>query len=255
MDWISSLVQSALGVLDGLHTSLYAAASGRISQAAADLRAAPLALGLAFALGMVHALTPGHGKSVVFSYLLGSDARLRTGIAMAIRIASLHVVSAVVLVLVIGGVVVRFGRLQGAARYLELVSYGAVTAVGLWLLWRAVFRAGAGLRGAGDIHGMRRGALGFAVGLLPCPLTLVLMNYALVNETVLGGVVLVGMMACGIAATMALVGSLGILIRHLLVGGVQPSSRRYRPAIQSLEVAASGVVVAIGVRSLATSLM
>jgi ABC-type nickel/cobalt efflux system permease component RcnA len=92
---------------------------------------------LAFALGMVHALMPGHGKTVVFSYLMGNDASLVTGIAMAMKIAGLHVGAAVVLLLVIGAAVVRFGRMQGAGRVLEMGSYLAVAAMGAWLLWRA----------------------------------------------------------------------------------------------------------------------
>ena len=85
---------------------------------------------------------PGHGKTVVFSYLMGNGARLVTGIAMAMKIAALHVGTAVSpeILLVIGAAVVRFGRMQGAGRMLEMGSYLAVAAMGAWLLWRALAR-------------------------------------------------------------------------------------------------------------------
>lgn len=137
MDAVRSLIQEILTGLDALHTSIYGAATAALAHAATDLSAAPSAVVLAFVLGMVHALMPGHGKTVVFSYLMGNDARLMTGIAMAMKIAALHVGTAVGLLLVIGAAVVRLGRMQGAGRVLETGSYLAVAAIGAWLLWRA----------------------------------------------------------------------------------------------------------------------
>ncbi len=243
MTW---LVQEVLTGLDALHTSVYGAATAALARAATDLRAAPTAIVLAFALGMVHALMPGHGKTVVFSYLMGNGARLATGVAMAMKIAALHVGTAVVLLLLVGAAVVRFGRMQGAGRALEIGSYAAVAVMGAWLLWRAVAR----WRGGGaDGHTHRPGsggALAYAVGLLPCPLTIILMNYALVNETIVGGLMLVGVMAMGIAVTMTLTGMLGLAARRLLTAEAIAGSWLFRHATRALEVTGAAVILAVG---------
>jgi ABC-type nickel/cobalt efflux system permease component RcnA len=58
---------------------------------------------LASCLGMVHALTPRHGKVVLFAYFLGRKARPWAGLLAAAQIACLHVGIAIVLVRAIGG--------------------------------------------------------------------------------------------------------------------------------------------------------
>lgn len=245
MDAVRWLIQEILTGLDALHTSVYGAATAALGRAATDLWAAPSAIALAFALGMVHALMPGHGKTVVFSYLMGNGARLATGIAMAMKIAALHVGTAVVLLLVIGAAVVRFGRMQGAGRALEMGSYLAVAAMGAWLLCRAWAR----LRGDGSAshdHDRRGGLLAYAVGLLPCPLTIILMNYALVNETLVGGLLLVAVMAMGIAVTMTLTGMLGLAARQLLTAEVITGSPLFRHTTTALEIAGAAVILAVG---------
>ena len=241
------MIQEILSSLDALHTSVYGAATAALARAATDLWAAPTAVVLAFALGMVHALMPGHGKTVVFSYLMGNGARLATGIAMAMKIAALHVGTAVILLLVIGGAVVRFGRMQGAGRVLEMGSYLAVAAMGAWLLWRALARRRPddGSAGHGHDHG-GGGLLAYAVGLLPCPLTIILMSYALVNETLVGGLLLVAVMAVGIAVTMTLTGMLGIAARRLLTAEAIAGSLLFRHATRALEMAGAAIILAVG---------
>lgn len=265
MDTIQSIIQALLSGLDELHAGVYGAATAALGRASGDLAAAPLAIALAFALGMVHALMPGHGKTVIFSYFLGNGARLTTGIAMALRIAILHVGTAVLLLLVLGAAVVRFGRLQGAGRALETGSYAAVALIGAWLLYRALGRRdedgrdedgrdedGQDEDGAdGGHHHGRGGILAYAVGLLPCPLTIILMNYALVNETVPGGLLLVAVMAAGIAVTMSLIGMTAIVARKALTSSFTPSSPWFRAGTRALELLAATVIFAIGLSGLA----
>jgi len=126
MDAIRSIVHAVLAALDAIHSTVYGAATSALAGAAGDLWAAPSALALAFAFGMVHALMPGHGKTVIFSYFLGSGARLTTGVAMAVKIAALHVGTAVILLLAIGAAVVRLGRIQGPGRVLVAVMAAGI---------------------------------------------------------------------------------------------------------------------------------
>jgi ABC-type nickel/cobalt efflux system permease component RcnA len=242
-------LESIFSALDRLHASTYGAATGALTQAANDLRTAPLALVLAFALGMVHALMPGHGKTVLFTYFLGNGARLATGVGMALKIAALHVGTAVVLLLVIGTAVVRFGRMHGSGRMLELASYAAIALIGAWLFYRAASRPATN---EDDGHRHRRsGMLAYAVGLLPCPLTIILMNYALVNESVLGGLLLVTVMAAGIAVTMSLTGMTAILARRILTAGFAQATCWFQRGTRMLELAAALAIFLIGIASLA----
>lgn len=242
-----------LSLLSDLHTRIHNAATVALAGIGEDPAGVPAALALAFALGMVHALMPGHGKTVVFSYFLGAQARIGTGVAMAAKIALLHVGTAIVLLLIVGTAIVRFGRLQGAGRVMEIASYAAVALVGAWLLWRAVRGH---LAHAHDHNHDRRqaGALGYAIGLLPCPLTIILMNYALVNGTVAGGLLLTAVMAGGIATTMTLTGMLAIAVRRALAAGLAPASVWYVRVTRGLEFSAALAVLGIGLAMLVRSL-
>ena len=73
------------------------------------------------------------------------------------------------------------------------------------------------------------------------------MNYALVNATLVGGLLLVAVMAMGIAVTMTLTGMLGLAARRLLTAEAIASSRLFRHATKSLEVAGAAIILAVGV--------
>src|SRR5215208_7643669 len=85
--------------------------------------AAVLPLGVVF--GAVHALTPGHGKTVLASYLVGSRLAVAKSVGVAGVLSVTHVASAVLLALV--GAPLLSRTLVGAGRsdILEDVSRGS----------------------------------------------------------------------------------------------------------------------------------
>jgi ABC-type nickel/cobalt efflux system permease component RcnA len=130
------------------------------------------AAGVAFVLGMVHALTPGHGKAILFSYFLGRRVRPWDGMVTAAQVAGLHIGTAATLVVAVGGAAYVLGRPAGVALALQGASALAVTVVGVWYLWRAV-------RGASALEPTHHhSGVATAVGLLPCPLTMLVLSAA-----------------------------------------------------------------------------
>jgi ABC-type nickel/cobalt efflux system permease component RcnA len=68
-------------MLDWLMTYLASLQGGIVRSLAAELRAGGLGTAmLAFALGALHALTPGHGKAALAAYFLGREAPLAPSI-------------------------------------------------------------------------------------------------------------------------------------------------------------------------------
>lgn len=94
-----------------------------------------LALGAAFLVGALHALTPGHNKTLTGSYLVGSRARLRDAVLLGATTALSHTASA----LVIGILAVStIGQLV-STQYLRWVGIpsGLLTmTLGLYLVWK-----------------------------------------------------------------------------------------------------------------------
>jgi nickel/cobalt exporter len=142
----------------------------------------PALIGAAFGFGMLHALLPGHGKSVLASYYAG-DGRFQGALGSSTIMILTHVGSAVVLVL--SGFVILQRTIGGAGRApaLEHASQALIVLFGLWLLWRA-------LRPHSHDHDRSGPALAFVTGLVPCPLTTFIMTYAVANGLVASGLIL-----------------------------------------------------------------
>jgi nickel/cobalt transporter (NicO) family protein len=201
---------------------------------------APLIVALAIALGGIHALTPGHGKAVVLSYFLGRDARPLAGLSMAARVALSPTFSAVVLVVLFGGGVTLLGRPSGAASTLQTVSYALIAIIGAYYLFRAIRPPQQGA------HSTAPHVLPYAVGVLPCPLTMLVAGHAMVIGAFVTGLFLAGLMGAGAALTIGLFGTAGIFVRRGLLGRIDPGSRVFRGTLTVFEVGSSVFILVLG---------
>lgn len=155
-----------------------------------------LLLATAAGFGSLHALMPGHGKTVLMSYHVSRPEHLVRGILNGAVLVAAHVGSAIILVLA-GFAVIRasFGR-SAQTTAIEIASALLVIAVGLWLLWRAT-------RAHRHGHARSNGTiLAFVTGLTPCPLTTFVMTYAIVNGVLIYGLLTSAAMAIGMVATI-----------------------------------------------------
>ncbi|HEY3524470.1 MAG TPA: hypothetical protein VGK63_12280, partial [Candidatus Limnocylindrales bacterium] len=114
----------------------------------------------AIALGAGHAITPGHGKTLMGAYLIGARGTPVHAVGLGLAVAASHTAGIVVLALaVIGaGAALPPEQFQQAS---TIGSAAALTAVGAWLLagrLRSVRRhAAATGRGHGGEHGHQHG--------------------------------------------------------------------------------------------------
>ncbi|MDE0392503.1 MAG: hypothetical protein OXI57_10590 [Rhodospirillales bacterium] len=206
-----------------------------------NLGAFLLALAVAFAYGAVHALGPGHGKFVVVSYFLGREARVVRGVVMAIQIAIVHVIAAVVIVW-LADLVLRGGFGLGLSDVpgVRAASFLIIVGIGLYMLYRAV-RASLGRRPHGHDHGhghhdhgnhhhhhdhghrhrdhshgskAEGGILALAAGMVPCPGAVLIMLYAVANDMIVPGSLLVAAMSLGIGSSICVLGVSAILARQ-----------------------------------------
>ena len=97
--------------------------------------------GLSFLYGILHAVGPGHGKTIISSYVVANEETVRRGILISFIASALQAFTAVALVgvLLIG---LRATGLQVNAwsSQLESVSYALIALVGLYLLWTQIVR-------------------------------------------------------------------------------------------------------------------
>jgi len=169
--------------------------------------AAILPLGVFF--GAVHALTPGHGKMVLSSYLVGSRLGAASGAAVAGVLAATHIISAVVVATVAASLVSRTLVGVGRAPLLEDLSRGLLLLIGAWLLARAIL---------GRVHAHGEGPMvGIIAGLIPCPLTFFAMFLATAKGVPQIGLVFAAAMLIGVSLTLVTVATGTVLARAFLL--------------------------------------
>ncbi|TGS16210.1 ABC transporter permease [Mesorhizobium sp. M2E.F.Ca.ET.209.01.1.1] len=163
---------------------------------------AVLPMGVVF--GAAHALTPGHSKTLLAAYIAGSRVKLSRGLLASLALSFTHITLAVLIaVLALPLVSISLGSV-GRAPALETLSRGLLGLIGMWIIWRAV-------RGHHHHHVHEGEAVGFMAGLVPCPLTLFVMTYAISRGIPWAGLVFAVAMMVGVAITLGIVVLLAVI--------------------------------------------
>jgi nickel/cobalt exporter len=233
-----------------------------------------LLLAAAAGWGALHALSPGHGKSMVAAYLVGSRGTPRHAAILGVTVTITHTFAVFAL-----GLITLFASQyvlpEDLYPWLGIASGISVVAVGFAVM-RSRFRRWRSLRAfdrhhehehSGDSHHhdhshshshshshappegpiTMRGllALGISGGAVPCPSALVVLIAAISQHRVGLGMVLIGAFSVGLAATLTGVG-LGVLYGGRLLERLRPERRvfggRFVGAIPALS--ASLIVLA-----------
>ncbi len=224
-------------------------ASGLGDVAGGNTYAIVAAMAAAVLFGAVHALMPGHGKTVLVSYHLGQSAKLREGVANGAILALTHVGLAVVLVLAGFAVISRAFAYGGRTPQFETASGVLIALIGIFLLWRS-------LRSDHHAHPKDGKTLALVAGMIPCPLTTFIMSYALARGMFAAGLAVTAAMTVGMIATIGGIALAAAFARDRFMGLLaRTESWRYRVGT-TLEVGGSVMVLAFGLwmvlRSLAT---
>ncbi len=228
--------------------------------------AALTAFGLAVVFGMVHIAGPGHGKMFAISYFSGRDARLRQGIAYSAIANAVDSISAFALVM-LGYVVLRAVLPQFRAegpRILQIISYAIVTLFGILHLLSHLRTSGHNHSHDGHSHhdhaeqsADERKArpawmLAVSVGLVPCPVSTILIVYGIANGVLPLMILMVIGVSIGGFIVMSVMSGAVILGRTKLMGALDAGAAHTVSAI--LEYTASGAIIVVGILLLVGSL-
>jgi ABC-type nickel/cobalt efflux system permease component RcnA len=217
------------------------------------------ALVVAFFLGAVHALTPGHGKAIVAAYLVGSRGRVLDAVWLGGIVTATHTASVFALGIAALYASQRFAmdRIQS---WLGLVSGLLVAAIGASLLWQRMRHAHAHPHEHGHHHdhphthphdhGHEHSgnllSLGISGGLVPCPEALVVLMISIsLGRLWLGLAVLVAF-SLGLATVLIAVGT-AMVLAGPAVRNLAGESRwmRLLPVASAAVVTVLGIVIAL----------
>jgi len=198
-----------------------------------------LPMGIAF--GAIHALTPGHSKSVLATYLAGSSMKAHRALLVSTALSFIHVGMAVLISLLALPLVSHSFGDAGSAPLLQAVSRGLLGLIGAWMLWSALFRHA-------HVHSHGEGiAFGFIAGLIPCPLTLFVMTFAMLHQVVVTGILFALTMMLGVGITLSAVALLAVLFRDQLSRLLATRPRLLAAASKSLEAIAGVTLLAVAI--------
>ena len=187
-----------------------------------------ITLSLAFGLGALHALEPGHGKTAMLLYLAGERRSFLHPLVMGLSSALSHSVSLIAIAamvhmthhLVTGD---HHHADEGVTEVMRWVSAGLVLVVGLWMTWSA-WRSKPEKCGCSEHkheHGPEEEAtnswsrktsysmsalLGAAFGLMPCPSAMAAYFTGLSSGSPATAYIVIGLFAAGIATSLTCVG-------------------------------------------------
>jgi ABC-type nickel/cobalt efflux system permease component RcnA len=221
-------------------------ASGLGEVAGGDLRAIFAAVAAAVLFGAVHALMPGHGKTVLVSYHLGQPAKLTEGIANGAILALTHVGLALVLVLAGFAVISRAFAYGGRTPQFEAASGVLIALIGGYLLWRS-------LRSDHQAHTGK--TLALVTGAIPCPLTtFIIMSYALARGMLAAGLAVTAAMTLGMIATIGGIAVIAAFARDRFMGLLARTENWRNRVGKVLEVGGSLMVLVFGLWTVFQSL-
>lgn len=231
-----------------------------LTDARAGGGAALLAILVSLGLGAAHAASPGHGKTLVAAYLIGSRGSIAQAMTLSLTVAITHTVG----VFVLGGVVLVASELLVPERVVEWLALAAgliVVGLGTGLAIQAVralrpvsahdhehdhpHRHGPVPRGLST----RSVALvGLAGGLVPSASALIVLLVAVSQGELALGMLLIGAFGTGMALVLGSIGLVVVVARRRLEGTragllAHPTAIRIG---QAVPVAAAVAVLVIG---------
>jgi ABC-type nickel/cobalt efflux system permease component RcnA len=219
-----------------------------------------LSLFVAFFWGAAHALSPGHGKSIVAAYLVGSRGTPRHALLLGLTVTTTHTIG----VFALGLITLSLSQFivpDQLYPWLNLVSALLIVTVGLSVLrWRVRDWRHRRADAHGHDHhhhhhhhehdpalGLRR-LLGVGVsgGIIPCPTALVVLLAAISLHRVGYGLVLILAFSFGLAAAMTGIGLVAVTAKRVFSRtSFESGLIRLLPAVSALVVLGLGLAMTV----------
>ncbi|NJL48246.1 MAG: high frequency lysogenization protein HflD [Leptolyngbyaceae cyanobacterium SM2_5_2] len=217
-------------------------------------------IAIAFGFGAVHALSPGHGKTLVGAYLVGSRGTPGAALWLGITTTVTHTLT-VFMLGVATLVASQYVVLDQVYPILGALSGVAICLVGLRLL-SVRLQSGAHHHHHDHDHHHHAHehhhhdhphhhapddwgsllAIGISGGLVPCPSALVLLLSAIALHQIAYGLVLIGGFSLGLASVLTALGLVAVYARQWLEEASLAAG-----LMQRLSVASAIVTVCVGV--------
>lgn len=202
-----------------------------------------IGIAIAFGFGAVHALSPGHGKTLVSAYFIGSQGTAQQAVLLGLTITFTHTLS----IFLLGAIALfasQYFLPEQSYPILSFVSGLTIGIVGLSLLRKRLHsdshcHSHAHAHSPTSLSSLVK--LGIAGGLIPCPSALVMLLSAVALHQISYGLFLVGGFSLGLASVLVILGVVAIYARQWLERLPQTDQ-----VLQKLSILSAIVIMVIG---------
>ena len=197
--------------------------------------------------GAAHALSPGHGKTIVTAYLIGKRGSPKDAALLGAIVTITHTIGVFALGLVTLGLSqwIVPDRLYP---WIDLVAGVMVVAIGITVLRSRFAHARAHHHGHEHHHHSRRSllAVGVSGGLLPCPSALVVLLAAISLHRLAFGLVLIVAFSVGLALSITGIGMAAVLAKKAFAKrSFDGLLIRALPAVSAAVILVAGAVMTV----------
>jgi ABC-type nickel/cobalt efflux system permease component RcnA len=221
-----------------------------------------LVVALALAYGVFHAAGPGHGKTIVSSFLLANDGKIGQSFVIGYLVAAVHALSALTVVMVLYYLIrgIFATGVEQADHYIQLVTFAVITLIGAVMLVRRatgkMHRHSHHQAHAGPGHAQRPGGgltlknlLGIALpaGVIPCPGAVAVVLFALSLHMLAVSVLAVSSISLGMGTTISATGAAVLLVKRGAIRAVAGArEERDRKVRRIVEIAGAAILFLFG---------
>jgi nickel/cobalt exporter len=205
--------------------------------------------------GAAHALSPGHGKTIVTAYLIGRRGSPRDAALLGAIVTVTHTIG----VFALGLITLALSQWIVPDRlypWIDLVAGLMVVGIGVAVLRGRVSHARAHRRGHEHHHhdhghdhgasGRSLLAVGISGGLLPCPSALVVLLAAISLHRLAFGLVLIVAFSLGLALSITGIGLVAVLAKNAFARRSFDGLLLHAlPAVSALMILVAGVVMTV----------
>ena len=192
----------------------------------------------AFLLGALHALEPGHGKSIMAVFVMGTDADIKDALLLGLTIVLSHVI--VVMALGVASIyLVETLSVDLTHDIMSLIGGAMLIGVGVWIIRKFYYPHEHTIDTKKGVI-----AIGLSTGLIPCPAALAILLFSISNDQVYNGLFYVLVFSIGLAIAVTSLSIVFVKGKGFIEGYVSSKS------INKLPLVSGSFILLIGVLTL-----
>ena len=206
--------------------------------------------------GIIHALGPGHGKSIVMSYFIARPGNILSGIILSFALSLTHVTSGVVIVIAAKELLESPNYLFSTSIPIEKISYALLIVIGVFLFIHAIIE----IKNHAIIEIKKTEknqarpdklshllGVAFSTGMIPCPAAAIVIVFSISFQIIIPGLIAIFLMGVGMGLTTSMFALLAIMSRTSISKLTSQNQNRYWIIHSILSISGAVIIILFGI--------